>query len=460
MDIPRILLAGTSSRAGKTTLSMGLMRALRDRGLKVQPFKTGPDFIDPSYHHLATGQPSRNLDGFMMTPGDILETFQRNSRGADIAVVEGAMGLYDSHNALEEKGSSAEISKIIQAPVALIANAERMSRTAAPFVLGYKLFDRDVDIRGVILNRMGSKRHRDKARLAVEKLAGMEVLGTVPRRPEVKVPERHLGLVPAYERERLDALFDDLAALVEEFMDVDRIIEIAEAAGEMEDVEINPIFQPKDETGAKIGILRDECFTFYYQDSLDALRARGAELVTINAIEDKRLPEVNALYIGGGFPEVFAEQLEKNVSLREAIRTFCEEGRPVYGECGGLMYLGEEIVTKEGATHEMVGYLPIRTRMQERFQALGYVITDVAKDTFLYPKGARLVGHEFHHSKVEALGKLDFAYKNERGTGIEGAKDGIIKQNTLASYLHVHVLSYPKMAERFVRAAGEGLFVP
>jgi cobyrinic acid a,c-diamide synthase len=454
MDVPRILLAGTSSRVGKTTLSIGLMRALRNRGLKVQPFKTGPDFIDPSYHHFATGRPSRNLDSFMMTPGDVLETFQRNSRGADIAVVEGAMGLHDSHSALEEKGSSAEISKILQAPVALIANAERMSRTAAPFVLGYRLFDRDVDIKGVILNRMGSKRHRQKARLAVEKLAEMEVLGTVPRRPAVNIPERHLGLVPAYERERLDALFDDLAGLVEEYMDVERIIEIAEAAGEMEEVETNPVFQPKDKTDAKIGILRDECFTFYYQDNLDALRAQGAELVEISALKDKKLPDIQCLYIGGGFPEIFAPQLEKQKSMRESIRQFCEEGRPVYGECGGLMYLGEEIVTKESATHEMVGFLPIRTRMQERFQALGYVISNVEKDTFLYPKGARLVGHEFHHSKVEALGKLDFAYRNERGTGIDGAKDGIIKGNTLASYLHVHVLSYPKMAERFVRAAG------
>jgi len=336
-----------------------------------------------------------------------------------------------------------------------VASAERMSRSAAAFVLGYKLFDRDVDIRGVILNRMGARRHRDKARLAVEKLAEMDVLGTVPRRPAVNIPERHLGLVPAYERERLDALFDELAALVEEFVDVDRIIEIASSAPGMEEVEVNPIFRQRDKTTARIGILRDECFTFYYEDTLDALRARGAELVTISAMKDKRLPEVAALYIGGGFPEVFAEQLEKNASLREAIRAFCEEGRPVYGECGGLMYLGEEIVTKEGATHEMVGFLPIRTRMRERFQALGYVISDVAKDTFLYPRGARLVGHEFHHSKVEALGQLDFAYRNERGTGIEGNKDGIIKQNTLASYLHVHVLSYPKMAERFVRAAGE-----
>jgi cobyrinic acid a,c-diamide synthase len=450
MEIPRILLAGISSRVGKTVISIGLMRALTNRGLKVQPYKTGPDFIDPSYHFFATGIPSRNLDSFMLTKGDVMETFQRNIKGADIAVVEGSMGLYDSHNALEDKGSSAEISKIIRSSVILIANAERMSRSTAPLVMGYRDFDPKVNIGGVILNRLGSQRHQKKARLAVEELAKMDVVGTLPRNPDIVIPERHLGLVPAYEKERLDQLFNTLADFVEENVNVDAIIDIAGKAGELEDVPANPIFEDHLAPTTRIGVMKDPSFTFYYQDNLDALAARGAELVPINSMEDKKLPDIGGLYIGGGFPEIFASELEKNKGLREDIHTFCQEGNPVYGECGGLMYLGEELTTKDGDTYEMVGALPIKTRMFKKFRALGYVISNVKKDTFLYPNGARLVGHEFHYSKVEPTGKLDYVYLNERGTGIEGAKDGIIKENTLASYLHVHVLSYPDMAERFV----------
>jgi cobyrinic acid a,c-diamide synthase len=453
MRIPRILLTGTSSRAGKTVISIGLMRALVKRGYKVQPYKIGPDFIDPSFHFFATGRVSRNLDGYMMTPGDMLGTFQRNFKDADIAVIEGTMGLYDSHDALDEKGSTAEASKILKAPVVLIANVERIARTAAAFVLGYKLFDRKVDIQGVILNRLGNPRHAGKARLAVEKLAGMRVLGVVPRDAKIEIPERHLGLVPAYEKKNIELLFDNLAKIVEEHVDVDALIEIAEAAPELKDREENSIFRPKRKFDVTMGIVKDKAFTFYYQDVIDAFAASCSSMSYIDALKDSSLPEIDALYIGGGFPEVFASQLEKNTSLREDIQEFCEAGKPVYAECGGLMYLGEKLITKEGEEYGMVGFLPLDTKMEQRFQALGYARRVAVKDNPICRKGDTLVGHEFHYSKVKLRGKVEYAYKTSRGRGVDGVHDGILKKNTLAGYLHLHVLSYPRMVRNFLALA-------
>jgi cobyrinic acid a,c-diamide synthase len=457
MKIPRVILSGTSSRAGKTVVSIGLMRALRNRGYDVQPFKVGPDFIDPSYHYFATNRASRNLDSYMISPQDILGTFQRSSEDCDIAIIEGTMGLYDSHNALDEKGSTAQVSKILSSPVVLIANVERIGRTAAPFVLGYRLFDELVDIQGVILNRLGNPRHATKARLAVERLAKMQVVGVIPRDERIVIPERHLGLVPAYERGKLEKLFDDLAEVVESYVDVDAIIRIAEGAKEMEKATVNPVFRPLEEKSFTLGVVRDEAFTFYYQDNLDAFSANGAEIRYIDSLRDKKLPNVDALYIGGGFPEVFAEALEKNTSIREEIYNFCDSGKPVYGECGGLMYLGESITTKEGEEYEMVGFLPLKARMFHRFQALGYVRNEVIRDNPLSKKGVRLVGHEFHYSKLDLLDKIEYVYKVERGKGVDGVHDGLMVKNTLASYMHLHVLSYPDMVNNLLEKTKEGI---
>ncbi|MEE8358136.1 MAG: cobyrinate a,c-diamide synthase [Candidatus Hydrothermarchaeales archaeon] len=451
--IPRILLSGTSSRAGKTIISVGLMRALKNRGYRVQPFKVGPDFIDPSFHLFATGTYSRNLDSYMMTGENIQESFQRNAKDADIAVIEGVMGLYDSHNGLDEKGSTGEVAKILEAPVILIANIERISRTAAAFVMGYKEFDRDVNIEGVILNRTGSKRHSEKARLAVEKLAKMNVLGVMPRDEDVMVPERHLGLTPAYERDQLEKLFEKLAEFIEEYLDVDQIIEIASKAPELEEQEENPLFHPEEKFDINLGIIRDKAFTFYYQDNIDAFKANGAKIKYIDSLNDPKLPEVDALYIGGGFPEVFAKQMEDNTNFREDVNDFCSQGRPVYAECGGLMYLGERATTMDGKSYEMVGFLPIETQMQKKFQALGYTRYDVIKDNPISKVGDSLVGHEFHYSKIKLKDRVDLVYKAQRGRGVDGEYDGILKKNTLASYLHLHVLSHPSMIERFLRLA-------
>ncbi|MFO7967598.1 MAG: cobyrinate a,c-diamide synthase [Archaeoglobaceae archaeon] len=455
MDFPRILLSGTSSRVGKTMISIGLMRALANRGYKVQPYKVGPDFIDPSFHYFATGRYSRNLDGFMMTRNNILEIFQRNFKDADIAVIEGKTGLYDSHDALNEKGSTAEVSKFLQCPTILIANAERLSRTAAAFVMGYKVFDPQVAIRGVVLNRVGGARHSNKARTAVEELAGMEVLGTVPRQ-DIKIPDRHLGLIPAFEREEeFKKLFDGLADVVERFVDVDKVIEIAREAPTLEEVPENSIFNPEEPPNqVQLGVFRDKTFNFYYQDNIDAFAASGASITYINSLKDKKLPEVDGLYIGGGFPEIFASELENNSSLREEVFSFCDDGNPVYAECGGLMYLGETLKLVNGEEYEMVGFLPIKTEMFHKFQALGYSIYEAMDHNIISAKGDTLLGHEFHYSKVHStvhsIKELDFAFKVKRGKGVIGEHDGIVKNKTLANYLHIHVISYPQMIKRFV----------
>jgi len=448
MDIPRVIIAGVRSKVGKTMISIGLMRALINRGYKVQPYKVGPDFIDPSFHYIATGRHSRNLDDFMLSKFDLLETFERNFRGADIAVIEGKTGLYDSHNSLDEKGSTASVSKILKSPVIIVADAERINRSISAMLLGYKLFDRDVLLEGVILNRVGNPRHANRVRKSVERLANLKVFGLIPR-TSVNMPYRHLGLIPAYERDFED-LLDQLADLIEMNVDVDGIVDLAYKAPKIEEVNENPIFERKN-YDLKVGVIRDRSFSFYYQDNIDALASRS-KVVVIDSLKDKKLPNVDALYIGGGFPEVFAEELERNRSLRRSIYNFCDEGKPVYAECGGLMFLGESIITK-GGEFDMVGFLPIKTRMHVKFQALGYCIYRVIKSNPISKRGDTIVGHEFHYSDVLPLERLEFAYRVKRGKGVDGRHDGILKKNTLANYIHLHVLSYPQMIDRFLRTA-------
>ncbi|WP_202320008.1 cobyrinate a,c-diamide synthase [Archaeoglobus neptunius] len=447
MEVPRVVIAGTSSKVGKTMVAIGLMRVLVNKGYTVQPYKVGPDFIDPGFHHLATGRYSRNLDSFMLSRDALLETFVRNFKGADIAVIEGKTGLYDSSDAVSERGSVAEVSKILRAPVLLVANVERLNRTSAAIILGYKVFDPEVDLKGVILNRVGSDRHAGKVRKAVEKLAKVRVYGVIPRK-DIRMPYRHLGLVTAYERGDFDELIDNVARIIEEHVDVEKIVDLAYKAPPI-DVKL---FEEKDKkSGIKIGVLRDEVFSFYYQDNLDQL-SRYAEIVTIDSIRDRRLPDVDALYIGGGFPEVFAEQLERNRRLRDEIYSFCDSGRPVYAECGGLMYLGEKIDTGS-AEYEMVGFLPLKTVMFKKFQAQGYSVYSAVKSNPITTRGRKVVGHEFHYSKAILTGKADFAFAVKRGFGIDGKRDGIMVKNVMGNYIHVHFLSDRSLAKRFVQQA-------
>ncbi|MET1123998.1 MAG: cobyrinate a,c-diamide synthase [Archaeoglobaceae archaeon] len=446
MDIPRIIVAGVRSKVGKTLIAMGLMRCLADRGYIVQPFKVGPDFIDPGFHTFAARRASRNLDSFMLDRKAIYEVFARGCRGADIAVIEGKTGLYDSAELRGEKGSVAEVAKILRSPVVLVADVERMGRSLAAMLLGYKLFDREVAIEGVILNRAGGERHRERV-VEAAKLAGMRVLGCVPR-INVNMPYRHLGLVTAYEREDVEEVIERAAEVIERFVDVEAIVDVASRAPpldlDFEDAESSS-------RDVRVGVVKDRAFSFYYTENLEEL-AKRAELVFVDSMEDKKLPDVDALYIGGGFPEVFAEQLERNERLRNQIYDFCSSGKPVYAECGGLMYLGESIEVN-GCEYEMVGFLPLKTRMFEKFQAQGYCVYTAVRDTVVAARGEKLLGHEFHYSKPEIKGNVNFAFAVERGHGIDGKRDGVVLENTLACYLHLHFLSKRDAAERFVALA-------
>jgi len=452
LKIPRILIASAGSRSGKTVLSAALMRILSRKGYKVAPFKVGPDFIDPSYHQAALNLslPSRNLDSFLMKRKDIVQSFSGacHENSADIAVIEGVMGLYDSYDALHEEGSTAHVAKILKAPVLLICDVERIARSAGAIVLGCREFDREVSIKGVVLNRVGSARHEEKARSSVEKFAGIKVVGAVKKDASLHVPERHLGLIPAYE---LNKELDSLSSAVEKYIDVEKIIEIANSAPaiEVKKPKFRMTIKKQKLKKTKIGIVYDNVFRFYYPETIEQLSER-AEVTFIDSMKDKKLPDIDVLYIGGGFPEVFAEKLEKNKQLRSRIYDFCESGKKVYAECGGLLYLGKSIVTKEGEEFEMVGFLPIKTEMQERYVGLGYVKNIVIKNNPMSRKGEALLGHEFHHSKVTLTRKAEFVYKTERGLGIANGKDGMLIKSTLASYMHLHPLSYKNMIKNLV----------
>jgi cobyrinic acid a,c-diamide synthase len=390
------------------------------------------------FHKAVIGRSSRNLDGFMLDPDAILMSFARGCIGMDVAVVEGVMGLFDSHDGVDEKGSTAQVGKILRAPVILIVDVKKTARSAAALIHGFQTFDPDLKVAGVVLNRVGSPRHKEKVQAAVEKLAGIEVLGALPSSSSLHMPERHLGLVPVHE---LEKDVNALSNFVCDHVDFNRVIEIARSA---EALRIpKPIERDEKFTDRRVGIAYDAAFRFYYPETLRQI-SEIATPVFIDALNDKKLPSVDVLYIGGGFPEVFAKQLERNSLLRNDIHTFCSAGKRVYAECGGLMYLGETISTSEGE-FEMVGFLPLKTEMQERYVGMGYVINEALRNNPLCRMGEVIIGHEFHHSRVKLNGSVEFAYKTCRGYGIDGKHDGIIKNDVLASYMHVHPLGYKGM---------------
>lgn len=466
LDIPRILIAGDRSSAGKTTISIGIMSMLRDLGYEVQPFKVGLDFIDPSYHTEVTGRYSRNLDGYLMTEDAVREVFSHAVDGADIAVIEGVRGLFEGLSATSDIGSTAQIAKLLKCPVVLVINARSITRSTAALVSGYKSFDPDVNIAGVILNNIGSERHGEKARTAIEAYTGTSVIGEIPRSEAMKISMRHLGLIPALEgRRRLGDFGERLRGIrniIKEGVDVDRLVSIAGSAEALERPEANIFKIRPQERKPKIGVALDEAFNFYYRDNLELLELAGAELVYFSPVNDRSLPEVDGLYIGGGYPELFARELEDNSSMREAVREASENDLPIYAECGGLMYLTQEIKTgvpgsgnyhmaeMESGTFEMVGAIRGRTLMGHR-RVVSYNTGSFVKDNVIGKAGASFIGHEFHHSEIVDLpDDTEFAIKLERGVGIKGELDGILVKNTMASYAHLHAASYTGFARSFV----------
>lgn len=447
----RLLIAGVTSGCGKTTITCAVIAALRRRGLRVQPYKGGPDYIDPTYHTQAAGVPARNLDSWMLPAQRALELFGRVAASSDIAVVEGMMGLYDGRADTEE-GSSAQLAKLLGAPVLLVVDAGQTSRTAAAIALGMQRFDPALRIGGVILNNVSSEAHRAWAAGPIESATGIPVLGTFPRRPELALPERHLGLVPSSEHGAGEELFDGLAAQAEQTFDLDGVLALARSAPPLEVMSTGILPDRRVPARARIALALDEACSFYYEDNLDLLRAWGAEIVPFSPMRDPALPGgVGALYIGGGFPEVYAAQLSGNLTMHGAIRTAAASGMPIYAECGGLMYLSEGIVDFGGARHAMVGLVPGWSAMRHRKMTLGYREVTARTDLPHLRAGDAARGHEFHWSVMEQpVPEAAAAYSVG---GDPAALEGYARGNLVASYCHLHFASNPRIAPALVEAA-------
>lgn len=458
LQIPRVVVAAPHGRSGKTTVTLGLLAALKQKGYNVQPFKKGPDYIDPSWMTMITGNSCRNLDGFLMEREVIRGSFARHAADCDIAVVEGAMGLFDGGD-IEGSGSTGEIARAINAPVILVVDTTRMTRSVAPLVNGFVNFDPGVKIAGVVLNKVTRSRHETMLRQAVEKYCGIPVLGVIPKGKRFTIPDRHLGLIPAAERDELACAVDEIGTAALDCLDLELILSVAGSAPAINARDIPGLGESRAAGGMDgpvIGVFRDRAFTFYYPENLEALAAAGARLQFIDAVSGESLPDVDALYIGGGFPEVFAEQLEANSRLRRDVRDRAEDGLPVYAECGGLMYLARSIAWGE-RKFAMSGVLPLDVVMRDKPQGHGYEVVEVTGDNPFFKGGTIVKGHEFHNSRVENIDEssVRFAFRVTRGSGIDGKRDGVTRKNVLASYNHLHALGTPEWAAALVARALE-----
>jgi cobyrinic acid a,c-diamide synthase len=449
----RFLVSAAHKSSGKTTVAVGLAAAMRARGLTVQTFKKGPDYIDPMWLTQASGQHCRNLDPYLTDAAAIRAAFARHAAGADVALVEGNKGLYDGL-ALDGSNSNAAVATMLDLPVVLVIDARGMTRGIAPLILGYQAFDRGIRIAGVILNQLGGSRHEAKLRAVIEHYTDVPVLGAVHHDPELAIVERQLGLMPCNEAGDAAAHIAQIGAAITRQVDIDRLLAAAADASSL----ASPPAQATATSAAsasdlRIGIAQDRAFGFYYADDLDALRAAGATLVPFDTLADAQLPDVDALIIGGGFPELFARELEANGALRERIGAAIDGGLPVYAECGGLMYLANSL-TREGHSYRMVGAIGGDVVMHERPIGRGYVVLDESP-AFPWPAetraGAEVRAHEFHYASLENLpAETRFAYRVRRGHGIDGERDGIVTKNVLASFAHRRSTERDNWAARFV----------
>ncbi len=530
-EFPRIIIAALRGGSGKTILSIGIIAALSRRGKTVAAFKKGPDYIDAGWLALAAGRPCYNLDSFLLSQSDNLQSFLTHSIDSDISVIEGNRGLYDGID-LEGSTSTAELAKLIRCPVVLCVDCTKITRTMAAVVAGCSQFDSDVMINGVILNRVANSRHEKKLRDSIEHYCSMPVIGAVPKLSEQHFPERHLGLVPTPEHDWANSSIEAITRIAEQHIDFDALMTIAANAPELEtggrkeksevgmrksEFEIeaaasenrdaenddlkqtvsirdpesiiqNPassiqhpassiehpassiehrassiehpassiqhpassIEKPK----VRVGIIRDSAFQFYYPENIDALAKQGAEIVYVSPLKDPALPDLDALYIGGGFPETHAEQLSLNKKFNSQLKSLAENGFPIYAECGGLMYLGEQLVL-DNRSYPMVGILPVTFDFYKRPQGHGYTIVEVAVENPYYEVGTEIRGHEFHYSRVSQWdgNRSQLVFRMKRGAGIESDRDGILYKNVLATYTHIHALGTPGWAPALVRNA-------
>jgi cobyrinic acid a,c-diamide synthase len=451
MSARLLVIAGTASGVGKTSITLGLLAALRRRGLAVQSFKVGPDFIDPGLHALVTGRPSYNLDGWMCGRARVLDVVARASADADVAVVEGVMGCFDGIDGAGEDGSTAQVAKWLGAPVVLVLDAVAVSRSAAAVVLGFERFDPDLRLAGVIANRAGGATHARWIAEAIRAGCRAELLGAIPDDPSLRLPERHLGLHTAAEGALTDDLTRRLADAVERGVDLERLLGLAVAFSASVDLAPAPP-APR----ARIGVARDAAFQFYYAENLERLVEAGAEIVEWSPLRDVDVPEVDGLYFGGGYPELHAAALADNPAVRKAVRRFAEAGRPIYAECGGLMFLAESLEDVEGRVHPMVGVLPAAVRMRAHGVTIGYAEVTLQADGPLGAAGTVVRGQEFHASTLGPVPETVERVYRVRAPGGGERAEGFVVGRTLMSYLHLHFASNPAVAAAFVAACEAG----
>lgn len=456
MHYPRIIIAALKGGSGKTILSLGLAAAWRAQGRVVAPFKKGPDFIDAGWLHFAAGRPCHNLDPFLMTEDEIRDSFLTHASGTDISLIEGNRGLYDGLD-IEGCCSTAELGKMLRAPVIIIADVTMSTRTIAAVILGCQRFDPSLQIAAVILNRVAGARQENLVRDAVERYCGIPVIGAVPKLRGNVFPERHMGLVPHQETEQSRRAISRVRETVEKHLDLETIWLLAHGADPLEGnagpgdgppSEVSPQQRPR------IGYIKDNAFWFYYPENLDQLRLLGAELLEVNAIEAHKLPDLDALVIGGGFPETQAESLARNNAFRNDLKGRIEQGLPVYAECGGLMYLGNHILVSDNI-YPMVGALPFDLVLEKKPQGHGYTILEVTGQNPYFPVHETLKGHEFHYSRPVLTGSEEIrpVFKVLRGRGMDGERDGLCKKNLLATYTHLHAAGNRLWAKSLFKAA-------
>ncbi len=442
----RFVIAGTGSGVGKTTFTIGLMQALKNKGHVVQGFKCGPDYIDPTYHSAVTGRVSRNIDSWMLSHNTVVDIVSRASEGADVSIIEGVMGFYDGKNPLHDVGSTAELSVITKSPVVLIVNAASMARSVAAIVKGFQTLSSEPNIVAVIVNQVGSVSHFELVKAAVEQECHIPVIGYLKKEATLSIPSRHLGLIPAIERGELETFFSQLGHLIAETVDLEQLLALTKATPL---VQKGNLFEQQQNQHVTIAVAKDAAFNFYYEENIELLRARGADIAYFSPLNNEPVPKADGLYIGGGFPEEFAEQLAQCHVTSESIKAVITSGTPTLAECGGYMYLTEAITTTDGIRYPMLGVIQGEVKMQKKLAALGYREITGTKENFLINEQETAKGHEFHYSTFVGKGDTPAYYT----TGRFGQKaEGYTKGNLVAGYTHFHFASNPSLVDNWIAA--------
>ncbi len=458
-NVPGVVIAGLRGGSGKTIISLGITAAWRATNIKVSPFKKGPDYIDAGWLSKAAGHPCYNLDTYLCDKDVVRDSYLKHTQHFDIAVVEGNRGLYDGID-IDGTTSTAELAKLLKLPVLLVMDCTKSTRTMAALLMGCMQFDPDINICGVILNRVAGKRHEKKVRTNIEKFCGVPVFGALPKLTAEDFPERHMGLVTSEEHAFSDKALEDARHVAMTYIDLDGLYDTVTAAYETNKGSQNSISETTfdavnvDPENVTIGVVRDSAFQFYYPDNIEALENLGARIVFISPLTQETIPDVDAIYMGGGFPETHAAQLADNKAFKEQLKVLSNKGLPIYAECGGFIFLGESIDLK-GRIYPMSGILPVRFGLSKKPQGHGYTEVEVVHENPFYQCGERLKGHEFRYSRILSIDSAarEMAFNMERGKGIVDKKDGFFKNNTLGTYTHIHALGSPSWAPSLVNSA-------